>query len=162
MINIVSNASPLIFLAKIGKLDLLETFEIIIPKQVYSEIKEGEKSGREDSHKIESLIKNNKIKIAEIEIMAELEKQNLGEGEKAAISLAIDKKIELILLDEKKARRVAKFYELNPRGTIGVLSEALKKNKITKKEFVELIQKLIKEGYRISEELIMELLKEMR
>ena len=162
MIKIVSNASPLIFLAKIGKLDLLETFEIIIPKQVYSEIKEGEKSGREDSHKIESLIKNNKIKVEEIEIIAELEEQNLGEGEKAAISLAIDKKIELILLDERKARRVAKFYKLNPRGAIGVLTDAFRKNKISKKEFKELIQKLIKEGYRISEELIMDLLKDIK
>ena len=158
--KIASNASPLIFLAKIGRLDLLENYGVIIPKQVYSEIKEGEKSGREDSHKIESLIENGAIKVSEISINKELEKQNLGEGEKAAISLAIDKKIELILLDERKARRIAKFYNLNPRGTIGVLSEALKKNKISKKEFKELIQKLIKEGYRISEELIMDLLKE--
>ena len=159
--KIVSNASPLIFLAKLGMLYLLENYEIIIPKQVYSEIKEGEKSGREDSHKIESLIKNDKIKVEDIEIITELEKQNLGEGEKAAISLAIGKKINLILLDERKARRVAKFYNLHPKGTIGILAEALKKNKITKKEFKELIQKLIKEGYRISEELIIDLLKEI-
>ena len=46
--KIASNASPLIFLAKIGRLDLLENYGVIIPKQVYSEIKEGEKSGRED------------------------------------------------------------------------------------------------------------------
>ena len=85
----------------------------------------------------------------------------MGEGEKAAISLAIDKKINLILLDERKARRVAKFYDLHPKGTIGILAEALKKNKRTKKEFKELIQKLIEEGYRISEELIIALLKEI-
>ena len=160
--KIVSNASPLIFLAKIGKLNLLEDYEVIIAKQVQEEILKGGQSGREDSHKIESLIKNDKIKVEEIEIIAELEKQNLGEGEKAAISLAIGKKINLILLDERKARRVAKFYKLTPRGTIGILTEALNKNKISKKEFRELVQKLIKEGYRISEELIMELLKNMQ
>lgn len=161
MIKIVSNASPLIFLAKIGRLDLLEGYEIIIPKQVYTEINIGEKTGREDIYKIENLVKIGIIKVDEIEINEELEKQNLGIGEKAAISLGIAKNISLILLDERKARRVAKFYNLYPKGAIGILAEALKKNKITKKEFKELIQKLIKEGYRISEELIMDLLKEM-
>ena len=158
--KIVSNASPLIFLAKIGKLDLLEDYEVIIAEQVHEEILQGGLSGREDSYKIESLVKSNKIKVEEININKELDKQSLGAGEKAAISLAIAKKINLILLDERKARRIAKFYKLNPRGTIGILFEALKKNKITKKEFRELIQKLIKEGYRISEDIIMELLKE--
>ena len=157
--KIVCNASPLIFLAKIGKLDLLEDYQVIIPKQVQEEILKGGLSGKEDSYKIESLVNTNKIKVEEINISKELEKQSLGAGEKAAISLAMSKKINLIMLDERKARRVAKFYKLTPRGTIGILTEALKKNKISKKEFKELVQKLIKEGYRISEELIMELLK---
>lgn len=158
--KIVSNASPLIFLAKIGKLDLLEDYEVIIAGQVHEEILQGGLSGREDSYKIESLVKSNKIKVEETSINKELDKQGLGAGEKAAISLSLTKKINLILLDERKARRIAQFYKLNPRGTIGILTEALKKNKISKKEFKELIQKLIKEGYRISEEILMELLRE--
>ena len=160
--KIASNASPLIFLAKIGKLELLDNYEVIIAKQVQEEILRGGLSGREDSYKIESLVVSNKIKVEEIEINKELDKQNLGEGEKAAISLAISKKINFIMLDERKARRIAKFYKLTPRGTIGILTEALKNNKISKKEFRDLIQKLIKEGYRISEELIMELLKDIK
>ena len=98
----------------------------------------------------------------ESDINKELEKQNLGDGEKAAISLSIARKINIVLLDERKARRIAKFYKLEPKGTIGVLSEALNKNKISKSEFKELIQKLIKEGYRISEEIIMGLLKDIK
>ncbi len=159
--KIVSNASPLIFLAKIGKLGLLEEYEVLMPKQVHKEILNGEKTGREDVHKIESLIKNDKIKVMESYIGKELEKQNLGDGEKAAISLSIAKKITIVLLDEKKARSVARFYNLHPRGTIGVLLEAVKKNKISKKEFKELIQKLIKEGYRINEEILFGLLKDI-
>jgi len=157
--KLVSNASPLIFLAKIDELELLEDYEIIIAKEVHEEILKGGKVGREDAHKIENLIKNNQIKIGEISIYNDLEKQNLGAGEKATISLAIKKKINLILLDERKARRIAKFYNLNPKGTIGILLDALKKNAITKKEFKELIQKLLKEGYRINEDLVIEVLK---
>lgn len=157
--KIVSNASPLIFLAKIEKLELLEGYEVIIPKQVYEEIIKGEEIGKEDAHKIETLIGKNIIKIEETKVIKEVEKQNLGKGEKAVISLAINKKISLILLDERKARRIARFYKLKPRGTIGVLVEAYKNKKIDKKEFNELIQNLVKKGYRISEELLIELLK---
>ena len=66
--KIISNASPLIFLAKIGKLDLLENYEIIIPEQVHKEIIK------------ENLIIKNLITVKETEIIKEIEKQNLGEG----------------------------------------------------------------------------------
>lgn len=159
--KVVSNSSPLIFLAKIDKLDLLKKHEISIPKQVYEEVIKGGELGREDAHKIEQLVEKNIVKVEETETIKELEKQNIGKGEKAAISLAINKKINLVLLDERKARRIAKFYKLKARGTLGILSEAYKNKKINSKEFKELIQKLIEEGYRISEDLLFQLLKEI-
>jgi uncharacterized protein len=122
--KIVSNASPLIFLAKIGMLELLNDYEVIIPKQVRLEIKKGQKTGKEDSYKIENMIEADKIKVNEIGIIKELKQINIGEGEKAAIGLAVDKKIKIIFLDERKARRTAKFFNLHPRGTIGILREA--------------------------------------
>jgi len=159
--KIISNASPLIFLAKINRLDLLADYELTIPKQVYEDIIKGEETGKEDSQKIKTLAERSIIKVEEVEIDKELEKQNLGNGEKAAISLAIGKKTSSILLDERKARKIAKFYKLKPRGIIGLLVEAYKNNKINKKELNELIKKLIEEGYRINEILILELLKEL-
>lgn len=159
--KIASNASPLIFLAKIEKLGLLDKYEIIIPKQVYEEISKGEEIGKEDAQKIKTLIEKDIIKIEEVEINKEIEKQNLGEGEKAAISLAINKKIGIVLLDERKARRIAKFYNLKPKGTIGILTDAYKNSKITKKELMESIKKLIDEGYRINEGLILKILNEI-
>lgn len=156
--KLVSNASPLIFLAKIGKLELLDNYELIIPKQVYEEINKGAKIGREDAQRIENLIEKKIIKVEESYINNEIEKQNLGNGEKAAISLAINEKINTILLDERKARRIAKFYKLKPKGTIGILIEAWNNNEISKQELKELIQKLLKEGYRINETLILDIL----
>ena len=156
--KIVSNASPLIFLAKIERLDLLNNYEIIIPKQVEEEIDKGTETGKEDVQKIKALIGKNIIKVEETEINKEIESQSLGKGEKAAISLAISKKIDVVLLDERKARRLAKFHDLKPKGTIGVLIEAYKSKKINKKELAGLTEKLIEEGYRINESLIIKLL----
>ncbi len=158
--KIVSNSSPLIFLAKIGRLDLVNSYEITIPKQVYEEINKGAES-KEDAQKIRILVEKNIIKIEEIEIIYEIEQHSLGKGEKAAISLAIKKKANIVLLDERKARRIAKFYKLKPKGTIGILIDAWRTNRITKEELKESIKKLIEEGYRISEELIIKLLNEI-
>ena len=158
--KIVSDTSPLIFLAKIEKLDLLNKHKIIIPKQVHEEINKGAES-KEDAQKINALVEKNIIKLEEAEINKEIEKQNLGKGEKAAISLAISRKIDIVLLDERKARRIAKFYKLKPKGTIGILIDAYKNNKITKKELIESIKKLIEEGYRINESLILKILNEI-
>lgn len=46
MISTVCNASPLIFLAKINSLNLLDDYAIVIPEQVYSEILKG--SGKQE------------------------------------------------------------------------------------------------------------------
>ncbi len=156
--KIVSNASPLIFLAKIEKIELLDKYEIKIPQQVYEEINKGTKIGKEDAQKIESLINGKIIKVEETTIDKEIEKQNMGKGEKAVISLAINQKINIVLLDERKARRIAKFYKLKPKGTIGILIEAWKTAQISKQELKDSIQKLVKEGYRINETLLLEIL----
>ena len=158
---IVSNASPLIFLAKIERLNLLNNYEIVIPKQVYEEINKGAET-KEDAQRIKTFVEKNIIKAEETNIINEIEQHSLGKGEKAAISLAISKKINIILLDERKARRIAKFYQLKPKGTIGILIDAWRNKKITKDELKESIKKLIEEGYRINEELIIKLLNEIR
>lgn len=159
--KIVSNASPLIFLAKIEKLCLLNNYGVMIPKQVYEEINKGAETGKEDAQKIKTLVEKSIIKVEEVGINKELEQQNLGKGEKAAISLAIKNKIGGVLLDERKARRIARFYKLNPKGTIGILIEAYKSSRISKKEFIESIKNLIDKGYRINEKLILKILSEI-
>ncbi len=158
--RVVSNASPLIFLAKIEKLDLLNGYEVTIPRQVYEEVIKGIES-RDDAQKIKSLVEGKIINMEETDIVKEIEEHNLGNGEKAAISLAIKKNIEHIFLDEKKARRAARFNKLKPIGIAGILLAAHKNNKINKKEFNELIKKLIENRYRINEALILKLLKDI-
>lgn len=159
--KVASNASPLIFLAKIEKLDLLNNYEVMLPQQAYEEINKGAETGKEDAQKIKTLVEKNIIKVEEIAISKEIEQQNLGKGEKAAISLAIKNKINIVLLDERKARRIARFYKLKPKGTIGILMESYKSSKISKKEFIESIKNLIDKGYRINEKLILKILSEI-
>ncbi len=158
--NIVSNTSPLIFLAKIGKLDYLKDCKISIPQQVFNEILMWKNKGKEYYLILEDWIDKNKVNIEKVEILKNLP-LSLGEGEKAAISLALKKNVRIVLIDERKARIAAKLLDLKPKGTIAIIYEQFLNKKITKKECRNLILELIKKGYRIKEEMIAEFLQDI-
>lgn len=163
---IVSNASPLMYLAKIGKLDLLKELfkEIIVPKEVYEEIVvEGKKEGFLDAYVVESAVNEKRIKVEEVRVDKELEMfaPEIDSGEIAVISLARKIKPSLVLIDDASARTIAEGFGFNVKGTLYVLLMALKKKLIEKKEIKDLINRLIKLGFRISHELYGEVLKEI-
>ena len=155
--KIVSDASPLIFLARINKLDFLNKYEIIIPDQVYAEIKLGKEKQKRDHILIDSLIEKGKIKIKKVEKLERFP-FNIGRGEKEVISLALEDNIKTVLLDDKKARLCAKLNSLNAKGTLAVITQQYKDKKINKDELKNLIFELVNKGFRIKEEIIVEIL----
>jgi len=58
------------------------------------------------------------------------------------ISLALNEKYDLILLDDDAARQLARALGLKVRGSIGVIVDALRKKKISKKEALKFLDKL--------------------
>ena len=94
--NAVSNTSPLIFLTKIGKLDFLKNYKISIPQQVFDEILLWKNKSNDYYLILENWINKNSIIVEKVEILKNLP-ENLGSGEKAAISLAIKKNIKVNL-----------------------------------------------------------------
>jgi predicted nucleic acid-binding protein len=106
---VVSNSSPLIALARIGRLNLLASFykRILIPAEVQHEVTV---TGR-------GLPGAEEVRSANwIEVISQKPPvhpslahacHHLGAGERAAILLAKSLQADLVLLDEWKARRVA-------------------------------------------------------
>jgi len=157
----VCNASPLIFLAKIKKLSLLDIYSLHIPSQVETEILKGLRKKREDAVLIIDYLQQRNIKPVKASLLKDLP-NFLGIGEKAVISLAVKEKIERVLIDEAKARTVARFKGLKPKGTLGILWDSYKARRINKKNLEELTLELIEKGYRIREELLIEFLKKIK
>ncbi|MEK6958177.1 MAG: DUF3368 domain-containing protein [archaeon] len=143
--NAVSDSSPLIFFMKLGRLDLLGKLfgKVLVPKQVLAEI--GVREGA--AHTIEKCL------FAEIKPVRVKSRLFLGSGETAVILLAVQTKVRIVLLDDKKARTAAKAFGLKPLGTIGVLAMALQRKLITKKEYLALLELLIENGFRMGIEL---------
>ncbi len=117
MPEIVSNTGPLIALARIDQFDLLhELFgTVYIPPAVRSEIL--------DPCTLDAVSGANWMVVCTTkdEIAVQLLKEELDAGESEAIILARERNADLLLLDERAARRKAVTLELTVIGTLGVL-----------------------------------------
>jgi uncharacterized protein len=81
-------------------------------------------------------------------------------GEAAVLSLAREQKATLVLIDERKARKVARdIYGLQPIGTARILVEAKRKNLLP--EIASQFQKLQQEGYWIHASIVEAALREV-
>ncbi len=161
MAGVVSNSTPLIYLAKIGRLALLKELfgEVLIPKEVYDEVVEKGKSlGRKDAYVVEAAVANGRVKVVAVDpITLPIE---LDRGEEEALALAKHSHSEIVLIDEVSARSAARLLNLTPRGTIFVLLLALKVENISLDEFMQALNELIDAGFRLKEEVYVQAIRE--
>lgn len=118
----VANSSILIALSTIGQLELLpQRFSegVLIPQAVWHEVVETGK-GQSGAGEIASV---SWITVCEVKDgnLVSLLRMELDEGEAEAIALCREQQAEVILLDEKDARRVARRLGLAVLGTVGIL-----------------------------------------
>ena len=80
----------------------------------------------------------------------------LDPGERETVQLALDLDVSTVLLDEHKARQIAKALNLQVRGTLGMLERGAQLGKIA---FRPALQKLEQTTFRISRTVREEFLK---
>jgi predicted nucleic acid-binding protein len=156
---IVSNAGPLIALAKIERFGLLRALfgKLYIPQAVYDEvvvIGTGRAGANETEQAIGDWIEVQGVKDL---VMVRSLLTKLGKGESEAIALALEMKADLVLLDDYKARATAEFVGLNMTGTVGMLSSAQKNGLIS--DLKSLLDELQAQGFRLSDKVYAEILK---
>ncbi len=137
---VIADASCLILLTNLGKLDLLAKLygevwitdavqlEYGLPRPTFITIQ-----NPNDFEKLNLLL------------------ESLDPGEASSIALALENPGCRIIIDEKKGRRIASSMGLDLTGTLGLLSEA------AKRELLVIDNKLVKQldslGFRLSAEL---------
>jgi len=139
--KVVSNTSPLIGLSNIGKLEILhEVFgKVFIPPAVRREF------GEELPEWIEVTSPENQPLVSALSKL-------LGAGESEAIALAIELGADFLILDDLKARKIARELGVNVIGTAGVLLVAKKRGVVD--EVKPLLTLLVEKGFRISDDVI--------
>ena len=142
----VSNSGPLIHLSLVGLLDLLfKLYDIIlIPQSVYDEIVvKGKEQGYSDSVILERAIINEKIKVEKVKKENyNISSSKLHIGEINAIILALQLKIEIILIDDEEARMFARKLGIKVIGTLGILIELFKHGLLVLNEAIQYLRKL--------------------
>ncbi len=149
--KVVSNTGPIIGLAKIGKLSLLQQMagEVLIPPYVHREL--FGKIGSEAEH-IQSALATF-IRIVDIPpVTPDVEKilADIDESEKQAVVLARGEGHDvLLLLDDRAGREAAARLGISTTGLVGLLLLAKEKGLIA--GVGTLIEELRNSGYWISD-----------
>jgi uncharacterized protein len=151
---VVSNSSPLITLARVGRFDLLrQLFEQIhIADEVYREVVV-RGAGRAAAVTVAGAmwVKTHPPASAD-EIRRLRSAHPLGNGELATILLARSLQADLALIDERSARRLAQANGLNVMGCVGVLETGHRKALV--QDLRDVYQDLLRQGIRIDRQIL--------
>lgn len=150
---IIADAGPLIGLAKIGHLQLLEQLyqTVIIPPAVYAELKPD--SDYQGAAMLRTALDDGWLVVSaapSVELLEPLQ-QILDPGEAEAIALAQQNVGSSLIIDERRGRSVAAHRELKIIGTGAVLLAAKQRGYIDNVR--EPLLALVEVGYRLSPQL---------
>jgi predicted nucleic acid-binding protein len=153
----VVNASPVIVLAKAGRLDLLRDSrrELLVPEAVAAEILAGPPS---DPAR-QALEGGWGLRTAPHHIAPDLLEWGLGVGETAVLALAIERKLTAVL-DDAAARTAAKALGIAVVGTLGIVLRARKKGLIP--SAADVLKALQMAGLYLDDEVVRQALEGIR
>lgn len=148
---LISNTGPILALSISGHLELIKHLYggIWVPDAVDCELRQGGRKGIG----LSDYLKANWIEVKHQGKIDPLLLSQLDEGEAAVITLALKSNSKLVLIDERKARKIARLvYGLNVIGTVRILIDSKKSGMIRN---VEEILKIMQEnGYWLHDDII--------
>ncbi len=124
---LIADSSSLITLSVAESLHLLELLygEVKVPLSVYNEVTSENKP---ESAVLHEYLKDRTIKVSSDEIV--IKDFSLGAGEIEAMILYKRLKADLLLIDDKRARKIAGLNDIKTIGSLGVLLEAKERKMI--------------------------------
>lgn len=157
MRSAVADSTVLIYLAKLGDIDVLcDLFDpVLVPEAVYDEVvTSGNEGGYPDALAVAEATEECLDVVARTAEVAETadgiqETTNLGDGEVAAIALARRREVRC-LTDDHAARTTAESLGVDVGGTIYVLLEARKTGRLPEEAYIDRIDDLSDSGFRMS------------
>ncbi|MDI6791595.1 MAG: DUF3368 domain-containing protein [bacterium] len=149
--TVVSNTTPLIALALIGRLGLLKELygEVVIPQGVREEVLAG-RPGAAGVIELEQASWISTVSLSESRRIKYL--TDLDQGEAEAIALAEELSADLLIIDERIGRQYAKRLGLKLTGTLGILIKAKQKGLIITVQ--PLIEEMRQGGIRLGEKVV--------
>jgi predicted nucleic acid-binding protein len=148
---IVCNTGPLIALSSVGHLDLLQKLyrHVFVPEAVLREIAAGGDRVGASEIAAAAWLRQVPDNLSVEPLLA----KELGAGEAEVITAARQLGARLVLLDERRARRIAEqAYDLRVKGSAGILVSAKRAGLIPSVR--SLLEEIKARGYYLSERLL--------
>lgn len=164
MDKIVSNATPLIYLAKANQLSLLQSMvrQVFIPEAVYREVViEGKRLGEKDAYRVERALTQGWMIVQGVKIIYPVE-ITIHPGEVEVISLAREKGIETVLMDDVKARAASEIAGLRPVGTLWLMLKAVRNHLLNFDQFLSALDDIVQSGFYLKEEVYLKAVRKAR
>ena len=158
--TIISDTTPIISLIIINRIDLLEKLfgEVIVPEAVFRELT----TNSVFTNEAEIVKKSSFLKTTAVQNRKSLEilqaASGLDDGESEAIILADELKSDVLIIDERKGRKVAQNLGIKITGTVGVLIQAHDEKMISTEDIKTYLDQLKDSNIRLSDSLIQEAL----
>src|SRR3990172_4962279 len=157
--RIVANVTPIVYLAKVGKLQLLKELygDVVIPGAIKKELFAGKRpegpviQAAHTAGWLEERLLNPAARSFQAKQLRDA--PGLHEGERQAIALAYVGHLPLLIdEDERTGRRVAEVWGVEVRGTLRVILEAYEAQFLKYEETRELFRQLLAERFRVTAE----------
>jgi len=161
----ISNSGPLIHLAKIGMLELMKIYDVVITEDVREEVVDkGKEKGFSDAFLIDDAIKSGWIKVINVDVEDKFLKiakvSGLHDAEIGVVYYAYKKGI-IALLDDDAARVFARGLGITVRGSLGLILEGVKNKIISYESAVKALDDLSEIMY-LSSDVYREVLKALK
>lgn len=155
---VVADASPICYLVLIGEIDILSRLfgRVWLPRAVLLELSA---AGAPLAIREWAAQPPPWVSVVSVGAVSAVGLGGLQPGEREAICLAEALSADLILLDEKSARRLASSRGLKVTGTLGVLAEAASRGLFS---LSEALDRLTRTSFRYSPALLKEVLDRFR
>lgn len=151
---VLSDTSPINYLVLIGQVDVLPQLfgEVVVPPAAHAELQHPNTPGivRSWAVALPAWLTVRSPLLVDPQI-------RLGKGEAEAISLAIEMKATLLLVDDRRARREAETRGLTVAGTVNVLEAAARRDLL---DLPTAIAALRQTNFHIAERILQRALKD--
>jgi predicted nucleic acid-binding protein len=142
---VISDTSCFIVLSKIGQLDILQ--------QLFNSIVTTDEIANEFGETLPEWVKVVAVKDKYKQQLLEIQ---VDKGEASAMALALEIENPLLIIDDYKARKLAKTLHIEYKGTIGIIILAKQKGIIS--EVKTILEKIKATNFRLSPELELQML----
>lgn len=153
---VVVNATPIIALALIDKLEVLHVLydRVIIPSAVQAEVYAGGTAGIG----VRELREAAWVEVISLQDPSRANLiADLAPGEAEVIALAQERNADLVIIDERLARRHAERLDMRLTGTLGILLRAKQRGMV--EAVAPLIEQLRQGGIHLGDDVVREVLR---